>query len=352
MNSILVSSTVTHSTLVPRLSEGIIVVNQQGEIIFIDQVVEHLLGYEQGALLGCSARVFLPDRQALSLNYEEIHHLNLELRHRSGRNIATVVTISPIQPYFAGRKMMVVMSRPELDHFRQAITQLQRLASLGTLMAGVTHELSNPISIITNVCNNLQAQIQEKSLNNDSLVRHLQMIEQSAWRTARLVQSLKNYTNKPQVGPVEIKRLVEETLILVMYQFTRQHNIAIETHFGPDLKTANWDQSQISQVLINLLLNARDALIPAGGNIQLTAEHLAESDQVALTVQDSGPGIRPDLLGKIFEPFFTTKPAGEGMGLGLSISADIVAQHGGNITAVNAPAGGATFTIILPYQNQ
>lgn len=340
----------SQSALIPRLTEGVTVINQQGEIIFIDRIVEQLLGYEQGSLLGCSARVFLPDRQALSLNYEETHHLNLELRHRSGRNISTIVTVSPIQPYFAGRKMMVVVSRPELEHFRQAITQLQRLASIGTLTASVAHELSNPISIITNVCNNLQAQIQEKSLDNDSLLRHLHMIEQSAWRTARLVQSLRNYTNKPEVGPVEIKGLVEETLVLVMYQFTRQHNIAIESHFSPDLKTANWDQNQIAQVLINLLLNARDALIPAGGTIHLLTQHLPDSDQVAITVRDSGAGIPPDLLDKIFEPFFTTKPAGEGMGLGLSISADIVAQHGGKLTATNDPAGGTTFTITLPYQ--
>ncbi|MGH2536831.1 MAG: sensor histidine kinase [Candidatus Promineifilaceae bacterium] len=230
------------------------------------------------------------------------------------------------------------------------LIETQRLASIGLLTASVAHELTNPISIITATCANLQRQIAEGSLAPDELGPYLEMIEVSAWRCARLMQSLRahTYRNGSAAAPCKLNELIREALVLVSYQFEREHNIRIECQLAPDLAPIPADQGQITQVLINLLLNARDALAGRGGRIGLASWQVAGWGAQAFAVSDDGPGIEPAALERLFEPLFTTKPLGQGSGLGLAISAAIVERHGGRIEAANDPAGGARFTVSLP----
>jgi signal transduction histidine kinase len=241
------------------------------------------------------------------------------------------------------------------DGFHAALGQIQRLAGIGTLTTGVAHELTNPISIITAACNNLLSRVADDNLSTDELLHYLEMIDHSAWRCARLVQTLRSYSH---ADPIELKvcdlnKIIEDALTLVANQFHRQFNIEIVTRLEPGLNAIVCDQNQITQVLINLLTNARDAIHSQdlqGGTIEISSWVIDHETVAALSIRDSGPGIPPAYLDKIFSPFFTTKPVGEGTGLGLSIVREIIEQHDGRITAENHPDKGAIFTVILPIQ--
>ncbi|MDT8306734.1 MAG: ATP-binding protein [Anaerolineae bacterium] len=229
--------------------------------------------------------------------------------------------------------------------------QTQRLADIGTLAASVAHELNNPISIITAACTSLQAQLDDENLVPESLRRQLAVIEQSAWRCARLIQALRSYAHPDaQPLPSDLNALIENGLALVSYQYERQDNITVRTVLAPELPQVVWEPNQITQVLINLLSNARDALQPAGGRITVRSWQTERHGGTRLyfSVEDTGKGIPPDILPFIFRPFFTTKRAGEGTGLGLAIASDIVARHQGKIWADTLPGGGARFTVELP----
>lgn len=217
----------------------------------------------------------------------------------------------------------------------------ERLATLGTLTASMAHELNNPVSIIISACNDVKGKLDEGSLDEEHAHRLLGVIEESAWRCARLVQTLSRYSHPagPAFVPADLNEIINDTLTLLQYEFRTPVAVALVTALALDLPPVLWDQNQISQVLVNLLTNARDALTPAGGEITIRSWAIPMEERVAFSVSDDGPGVPPAILGRIFEPFFTTKPAGQGTGLGLSIAAGIVAQHQGRITVANNPAG-------------
>jgi signal transduction histidine kinase len=249
------------------------------------------------------------------------------------------------------------MLNVDIDRLQLALSQTQRLAGIGTLTASVAHELTNPISIITTACHNLLSRVADDNLNTDELLHYLEMIDHSAWRCAKLVRTLGNYSHidEPDMASCDINEIIEDALALVVYQFQKQYQIEIMTKTAAGLPAIHCDQNQITQVLINLLINARDALRPhgiqdVGGVIEIRSWIVLEEPAVAFSVRDNGPGIPARIRDRIFTPFFTTKPMGEGTGLGLSIVQGIVEKHHGRITADNHPDGGALFTVILPVQ--
>ena len=243
-----------------------------------------------------------------------------------------------------------IVENKTLQEYSASLARTQRLAGIGALAASVAHELNNPISIITTACHDLLSQVKEGELDGEALQERLEMIEQSAWRCSRLIQTMRTYTHldTPQVVRTDLNTIVEDALALVGYQFRQEFNVQIETELAPDLKPVIWERNQITQVLVNLLTNARDALQPQGGRIRVASWSVPDEEAVAFSIHDTGPGIREELLDQIFEPFFTSKPAGEGTGLGLSIAAAIVHQHQGQLTAQNHPDGGAIFKVLLP----
>jgi signal transduction histidine kinase len=244
----------------------------------------------------------------------------------------------------------------DVEQLQIALSQTQRLAGIGTLTASVAHELTNPISIITTACNNLLSRVADDNLSTDELLHYLEMIDHSAWRCARLISALGNYSHvidQEDLAACDINEIIEDALALVANQFYRQFNIEIIHKPSPGLPPIHCDPNQITQVLINLLINARDAVRPFGtgeGSIEIKSWIMLDEPAVAFSVRDNGPGIPTGLHDKIFTPFFTTKPIGEGTGLGLSIVKGIIDQHNGRITAHNHPDGGALFTIFLPVQ--
>ena len=245
----------------------------------------------------------------------------------------------------------------ELERRQRTLVRSEKLASLGTLLAGVAHELNNPLSNISTTAQILTAEPDAEPEFRRELIAD---IDQEAQRAARIVRSLLDYTREPGAGPqpVALAELVEETLGFLRNQ--RGPGIAIHLEIPPDLRVAV-DRPRLQQALVNLIGNALEAMGPRGG-LTITAQRgkarhtgLGGGDTFApgtpvidLLIDDTGPGIPANLLPRIFDPFFTTKAVGQGSGLGLFIVHQIVEEHGGWIGARNLEAGGARFHIRLP----
>lgn len=253
-----------------------------------------------------------------------------------------------MEPKILDEKRLV--NQPTIEEYSEVLFSTQRLAGIGTLAASLAHELTNPLSIITAACSNLESMIALDDSSADDLRSQITMIEQSAWRCVHLVQTLRHYSHLEGPDPVEcdMNLIIEDSLTLVSYQFERERSVKICTDLAKDLAPISCDRNQITQVMINLLTNARDALPAVGGRISIKSWLADDGYYNVFSVSDNGTGIDAAIEDRIFEPFFTTKSPQEGSGLGLAIAAQIIEQHQGKIAAANNPDKGATFTVYLP----
>jgi two-component system sensor histidine kinase HupT/HoxJ len=245
------------------------------------------------------------------------------------------------------------------------------MASLGRLVAGVAHELNNPISFVIGNVYVLQRyarrltdylgavhaetplaerQRLRQELRIDRLLADLpELIEgtvEGAERTRDIVDSLKRFSalDRDQAQPFNLAQVIERSVHWVAKAASERFRVDMDM---PEGIAVAGSSGQMQQVLMNLVQNALDATAElAAPRLWITAR--GEGQNVVVTLCDNGPGIPPDLLPHIFEPFFTTKPVGKGTGLGLAISYGIVERHGGALTAANRPEGGACFTLRLP----
>jgi PAS domain S-box-containing protein len=239
-------------------------------------------------------------------------------------------------------------ARAEIERQREALHQSEKLAALGSLLAGVAHELNNPLSIL--IGNALMLQDEVKDLKPD-LAERAQRIQAAAERCGRIVRSFLAMARqrKTQARAVEVEAIVGNALQLLAYGL-RAAGIAVEQRIAPGLPAVICDPDQMTQVMTNLLVNAQQALEggPQPRRISLSAS--AENDVVVIEVADNGPGISANLRSRVFDPFFTTKPVGVGTGIGLAVSRGIVEAHGGSL-ALAATEGGARFLLRLPLHD-
>jgi len=228
----------------------------------------------------------------------------------------------------------------------QQLLQAEKMAALGQTISGVAHELNNPLATILSWAERLS----ERSLD-ETARRGVGVILGEAERAARIVRNLLTFARKRQSTRtlIELNQVVRETVALRAYG---QHitNIDVVTALASGLPSVFADAHQIQQVLLNLVINAEQAMLAAHGrgSLVLRTWHDAERDTVVLQVSDDGPGVPVDVKNKIFDPFFTTKETGQGTGLGLTVAYAIVQEHGGSIRVDSPDAGGASFTVELP----
>lgn len=230
----------------------------------------------------------------------------------------------------------------EIKQMQARLIRSEKLVSLGRLVAGITHEINNPLTGILMFANLIQNSPRlDPSLKND-----LDVIIDETNRCAAIVNGLLDFSREsiPQKRPASLNNLMEATLVLIGHQ-SIFHNIHFVRNYQPDLPLIAVDENQIEQVFINMLLNAAQSM-PDGGTIRI--ETYTENREInCVKITDTGTGITEENLGKIFDPFFTTKND-KGTGLGLSISYGIVERHGGEIEVQSHCAEGTTFTIKLP----
>ncbi|MEO0136923.1 MAG: cache domain-containing protein [candidate division WOR-3 bacterium] len=228
---------------------------------------------------------------------------------------------------------------------QQTIAEAERLAIIGQLAAGVAHEINNPLTGILLYCDLMLKGLPEDHPHRKNLVR----INNEAHRCKTIVKGLLDFARqkKPETKKVPINELIETTLNLLKTQAIFL-NINIKLELDRNLPDIDLDPGQIQQVLINIIMNAVEAM-EGKGDLSIRTGLSPDEKMVYVAISDTGPGIKPEHLKKIFEPFFTTKELTHGVGLGLSISKRIVEDHNGRIEVFSEPGKGATFVVKLPF---
>jgi two-component system cell cycle sensor histidine kinase/response regulator CckA len=232
------------------------------------------------------------------------------------------------------------------DIYHQLL-QAEKMAALGQTVSGVAHELNNPLATILSWAERLS---QRKTLD-EPVRRGLETILSESDRAARIVRNLLTFARKRQTtrAMVDVNVVARETLALRAYE-QRVTNITVIHALAAGLPNVFADGHQVQQVLLNLVINAEQAMLSANGRGVLVVRtwHDADQEMVVLEINDDGPGIPDELQPKIFDPFFTTKEVGKGTGLGLTVAYAIVQEHGGRIRLDSRPGGGASFYVELP----
>jgi signal transduction histidine kinase len=234
----------------------------------------------------------------------------------------------------------------ELRHQREVLFQSEKLSALGRLVAGVAHEMNNPLSIISSRIELMLGEAEGQAIPAQ-LLDDLRVVHRNVMRVAGVAQALRSFARQStgERRPVDLNTVVTETLLLVGKSMSMD-NVRVTTALDPALPLIRGDANALQQVLLNLLTNAREALT-ADGEISIrTGGDSEHPGHVHLIVKDTGPGIPATYFPHLFEPFYTTKPSGTG--LGLAVSYGIVQSHLGTIDVHSIPGQGATFTLRFP----
>jgi two-component system NtrC family sensor kinase len=251
-----------------------------------------------------------------------------------------------ISVYFVATVLEQVRHRDdEVRRLNQQLGQSEKLASIGTLAAGVAHEINNPVGVIRNKSQILRYRIADGD-DSAALLSELDTIEKHTDRVGAITRGLLTFSKESpfELVPLELGQLVREALDLVQVPYKDQ-GVALELQSEGSPVWVAGSENHLLQVLVNILLNARDA---SNFGARVVLSIATEASFAVLSVQDEGEGIAPENLGKIFDPFFTTKDVDRGTGLGLSISHGIVGRHGGEISVQSELGEGTTFWIRLP----
>jgi signal transduction histidine kinase len=271
--------------------------------------------------------------------------LDLAGLKKDGTEFPVEVSLSFVETGEGIRAIAFVTDISERVAFQRAARQADKLAALGTLSAGIAHEINNPIGIISSRVEVMMLEAEEQGLPAEAR-KDLEVILRHARRVATITQGLLSFARQSSGsrGPVNLSQVAEEIVQLVRKDMGRAR-VQVTTKLDEAVPSFLADANAIGQVVLNLLTNARSAM-PEGGEITIETSHLAASRSVRLGVRDTGAGIPPEILTKIFDPFFTTKS--EGTGLGLSISHGIVHDHHGTLDVRTEVGKGSTFTLTFP----
>jgi len=243
------------------------------------------------------------------------------------------------------RALRLTEARLQQKELEEKIRQAEKMVAMGQLVAGLAHEINNPLGII--LC--YLDLVKRQAPTDPQALRDLEVIEKQARSCKRIVSDLLDFArggkgNKEQVS---LNRVIEEVAGMVAPQFGKQ-GVEVRLELAPELPQLWLDVNKIKQVILNLLMNSRQAMPEGGGRIEIGSSWSAEAGVVRVRVWDNGRGIAPENLGKIFDPFFSTKGTGEGTGLGLSVSYGIIKEHGGEIEVSSQPGEWTCFVLDLP----
>jgi signal transduction histidine kinase len=335
------------------LAEGIAVVGPGDTILRSNRALAALAERPESELVGRSfTETLLGAADAVTQLIESSHQgerttpvvVRLE---RTGRVLR--ITAAPFAER-AGRVVLLVEDVTEQRIMEAQLIQNDKMASIGQLVSGVAHELNNPLTSIAG----LTELLLERELHPDVPREHLRVIHDQADRAGRIVRNLLTFARKgvPEKTPVDLNDVAARTALLIVYEM-QLHGVELEEALSAEPVVVLGDRHELQQVLLNLITNAVQAVsgLPPGAQRKITITTAREEGQAILRVRDTGPGVAPQHASSLFTPFFTTKAAGQGTGLGLSLSYGLVKAHDGELSYEPPPEGGAEFRVALPLHD-
>ncbi|HYC31810.1 MAG TPA: ATP-binding protein, partial [Gemmatimonadales bacterium] len=316
-----------------------------GRIRRANRAFADLVNAPPASLIGRPWAAFVPPEWASDLQRVlEPQGAGREVDLRTGERTYAVTAV-PISHTDRSAVVLLFDDQTERRRLQDQLIQSEKMSAIGQLIAGVAHDLNNPLASVVGFADYLT----EVPQVPPALREPLTVIQEEAERASNIVKNLLSFARKQehQRRPTALKPLLDATFLLLRNQLMAQR-VESRLEMDPDLPMPDVEPNQIQQVFVNLINNAAQAIASTGrpGTVVVRARRWL--DGVAIDFEDDGPGMSEALAAQVFEPFFTTKPEGEGTGLGLSISQGIVREHGGRIMLSSEEGRGSTFTVQLP----
>lgn len=333
--------------IIDAITDYIFVVDEEGRIVKANQSLAATTGRHPRDLIGRLLHDVLPSQLAAAFPFREVL---AEGRSRTYEWTTAdgVFQISIFPLLDEGRSLAIHVMKDvtEVKRLKDQLYHSEKLASIGLLVSGVAHEINNPLTGTI-----AYTELLRMKTSDPDTQRELKKILDSAERCKKIVDNLLTFSRQrtPSKSLESVNGIIDRAVDLRSY-WLRSNNITVERDYE-EPSSIFADGQQIQQVVLNVLMNAEQAIVGAGvrgGRIVFTTRYDRERKVEIITVANNGPAIAPQVLPRIFDPFFTTKPVSVGTGLGLSISHGIVTEHGGTIIAVNEADGMVAFTIELP----
>ena len=245
----------------------------------------------------------------------------------------------------------IIFDITERKNLEQQVLQSAKLAAVGELVSGVTHEVNNPLAVVLGYSEMLLQEHEE----DEELTKIVKIIYNESERARKVIQNLLSFARQhnPDKEQVFVNNVIDNTLSLADYEL-RKHGVAVEKNYDSKLQAIHADPNQLQQVFLNLIINAQHAISDhkKSGNIRISTSMTSDGKHNVISIEDDGPGIPENIKEKIFDPFFTTKPVGKGTGLGLSVSFGIIDKHSGEMTVESEEGRGTKFLIKLPVKEE
>ncbi len=349
-----------YRTFIETAKSAIIAIDEEANIILYNPAAEELFEYKTDEVRDKEFFMLFPEKHKDLLkdkhtlkngnkdSFEPGLMFESEGLSKSGREFPIEVSLSRCK--IDGRFVLtaIIFDITERKHMETQLLQSSKLAAIGELISGVTHEINNPLAVVIGYS---EMMLEEPDLDEESK-KAVVSINREAERARKVIQNLLSFARKhnPEKELIQANDVLDTTLGLVNYELIK-NKVNVIQNIDPDLPEIVADPNQLQQVFMNLIMNALHAMEDSTKEKDLTILSKIKDGRenfVQLIFEDSGPGIPADILPKIFDPFYTSKPKGKGTGLGLSVSFGIIKEHGGDIYAENTGSKGARFIIDLP----
>ncbi len=339
----------TWQEVVDAIPPALCIVDRAGAIRRANRAFADLVNAPPASLIGRPWQAFVPPEWSADLQRAlDQQGAGREVELRTGERTYAVTAV-PISSTDHSAVILLFDDQTERRRLQDQLIQSEKMSAIGQLIAGIAHDLNNPLASVVGFADFLT-----EVPNVPSSIREpLAVVRDEAERASSIVRNLLGFARKQdhQRRPTALKPLLDATFVLLRNQLMAQR-VEAQIEIEPDLPMPDVDPNQIQQVFVNLINNAAQAIASTGrpGNILVRARRWL--DGVAIDIIDDGPGMSEALAAQVFEPFFTTKAEGEGTGLGLSISQGIVKEHGGRIMLSSEEGAGSTFTVQLPLSTR
>ncbi|MDO8288521.1 MAG: PAS domain S-box protein [Parvibaculum sp.] len=348
--------------------DGVILIDDSGTVLMFNPACERLFGYKDEEVIGKNVKMLMPqpyqrEHDGYLSNYHRTHERKIigigrEVQglRKDGSNFPMDLSVGEAKQDGASIFVGIIHDLTSRKQSEALLVQAQKMEAVGQLSGGIAHDFNN---LLTVIIGNAEA-ISDLLKPRPDLLRYIDMIIAAGERGAELTQRLLAFSRRQTLLPVEVNcnHLVNEMQQMLLR--TLRENINIKTELESDLWSAFADPSQLESAILNLTINAQDAM-PDGGNLIISTANVPLDEQyqvtnpevppgyyVMISVTDTGEGMPPDILKKVFEPFFTTKEVGRGSGLGLSMVYGFVKQSNGHVSIYSEPRLGTTVRIYLP----